>query len=79
MLKAVVNQNWERARAGVGQVVEESELYGSPHFALFYQGNDHAARGCHLHDAARQCSDCAAVLSSRISQCRKRQQPRDLK
>jgi hypothetical protein len=51
--------------AGVGQSVTDSEIYGSPHFAVFYQGNDHTMFGCHIHDAARQCSDCAAFYSGR--------------
>jgi len=51
--------------SGVGQSVEDSEVYGSPHFAVFYQGNDHTMSGCHLHDAGRECSDCAAFYSGR--------------
>jgi hypothetical protein len=51
--------------AGVGQSVTDSEIYGSPHFAVFYQGNDHTMDGCHVHDAGRQCSDCAAFYSGR--------------
>jgi hypothetical protein len=38
--------------AGVGQTLVDSEIFGSPHFAVFYQGNDHLTARCHIHDAA---------------------------
>ena len=65
------NQRWimmfapDIMLAGVGQVISGSEIYGSPHFAVFFQGNDHTLTGSHVHDAGRQCSDCAAFYSGR--------------
>ena len=65
------NQRWimmfapDIMLAGVGQLILDTEVYGSPHFAVFFQGNDHVLSGSHVHDAGRQCSDCAAFYSGR--------------
>ena len=43
---------------GVGQTASGVEVYGSPQIGVFMQGNDHTLEDAHVHDAARQCSDC---------------------
>ena len=43
---------------GVGQTASGVEVYGSPQIGVFMQGNDHTLENAHVHDAARQCSDC---------------------
>lgn len=51
--------------AGVGNIVEKSELFNAPQIAIFMQGNDHALQDSYIHDAAQQCSDCGAFYAGR--------------
>lgn len=65
------NQRWimnyapDVMLAGVGATITDTEIYGSPQIAVFFQGNDHSLTGGSVHDAGRQCSDCGAFYMGR--------------
>ena len=61
---------------GVGQTASGVEVYGSPQIGVFMQGNDHTLENAHVHDAARQCSDCGVRRHDQLgSVCETFQQP----
>lgn len=65
------NQRWIMNYApnlfvgGVGGTVEDTEIFGSPQIAVFFQGNDHTINRCDIHDVGRECSDCGAFYAGR--------------
>lgn len=48
---------------GVGNRCEHNEIYGSPHLAVSYEGNEHVIEYNYIHDVVQHSGDAGAVYS----------------
>lgn len=49
--------------SGVGNVCAHNEISGSPHLAVFYEGNEHVIEYNYIHDVVLHSQDAGAVYS----------------
>ena len=50
---------------GVGQTIENCDIFSSPQIAVFFMGNDHSLLDSKIHNASTQCTDCGAFYMGR--------------
>lgn len=51
--------------SGCGNVIKHNEFARSPHYAVFYSGNDNIIEYNYIHDVVQQSNDAGAIYSGR--------------